>query len=406
MTGDPRTDVVSRQYGRWVYPDPIEDLPGWLATNWQWFDPSHAHRSLWPDRDYPADLRILVAGCGTNQAAVLAYTNPSASVVAIDVSDASLQHHRHLKDKYGLDNLDLHLLPIEESGALPGEFDLIVSTGVLHHLADPQVGMDVLAGKLSRDGVLAVMLYARYGRLGVEMMQSVFRDLGLQQDEESLLVVRQALAALPAEHPVRSYLSIAPDLGFDAGLVDTFLHGRDRSYTVDECLELVSSAGLAFQGWFLKSPYEPVAGSGDAFLDAVAALPDERRWSVMERVHSRNAVHFFTACRADRPTDDYRVTFEPERRGHYVPMFRQRCRLDGDAVVRPGWRGPLDHEQAAIMALVNGQRTIGDIAARARQGAALAHLSAAEVEAAVGSLMEYLWKRDVLAIALPSVART
>lgn len=97
MTGNPLDDSVARQYERWIYPEPIEDLPGWLAHNWQWFDPSHAHRLFWPDRPYRPDLDILIAGCGTNQAAVFAYTNPGAKVVALDVSAASLAHHRSLK---------------------------------------------------------------------------------------------------------------------------------------------------------------------------------------------------------------------------------------------------------------------------------------------------------------------
>jgi hypothetical protein len=79
-------------------------------------------------------------------------------------------------------------------------------------------------------------------------------------------------------------MSVAPDLQFDAGIVDTFLHGRDRSYTVADCLDLVASAGLVFQDWFLKSSYEPAASAGDPFLTAVAALPEVQRWAVMERV--------------------------------------------------------------------------------------------------------------------------
>jgi hypothetical protein len=39
---------------------------------------------FWPDRDYRPHLDILIAGCGTNQAAVFAYTNPGATVTAID----------------------------------------------------------------------------------------------------------------------------------------------------------------------------------------------------------------------------------------------------------------------------------------------------------------------------------
>ena len=160
MTSDPREDVVSSQYEKWVYPAPILDLPGWLANNWQWFDPSHAHRIFWPDREYPVGMDILIAGCGTNQAAVFAYNNPTAKVVAIDVSQPSLDHHKYLIDKYAMKNLELHLLPIEEVGTLGREFDLIVTTGVLHHLADPDKGMQALAAIMRPDAVMAVMLYA------------------------------------------------------------------------------------------------------------------------------------------------------------------------------------------------------------------------------------------------------
>ena len=81
MSNDARADVVSRQYERWRYPPPVEDLAAWSATNWDWCDPVHAHRIFWPDRAYRPDLDILIAGCGTNQAAVFPFSNPDANVV-------------------------------------------------------------------------------------------------------------------------------------------------------------------------------------------------------------------------------------------------------------------------------------------------------------------------------------
>ena len=127
------------------YPPPIQDLEAYSTNNWEWFDPFRAHRVLWPDRDYRPDLHILIAGCGANQASVFAFTNRAAKVVAVDVSQSALDHQRYLKDKHGLDNLELHLLPIEELSTLQRDFDLIVSTGVLHHMADPLTGMTALA---------------------------------------------------------------------------------------------------------------------------------------------------------------------------------------------------------------------------------------------------------------------
>ena len=268
---------------------------------------------------------------------MFAYTNPEARVVAIDVSQPSLDHYAYLKDRYAMKNLELHRLPIEEVGSLGRDFDLIVSTGVLHHMAEPKTGMKALAACLRPDGVVAIMLYARYGRIGVEMLQGVFRELGLRQNDPSVLMVKDALATLSQDHPIKSYVSVAPDLQFDAGLVDTFLHGRERSYTIDDCLDLVASAGLVFQDLFLKSAYYPPMVSTSAFHAAVAALPEQKQWSIMERVNIRNACHFFTACRADRPRGTYAIDFASPGAIDFVPSFRYRCGLSGNQLSRHNW---------------------------------------------------------------------
>ena len=398
---EPFSDVVANQYARWRYPEPILDLPAWLVDNWQWFDPSHSHRLFWPDRTGSGELDILVAGCGTNQAAVFAYTNPGARVVALDVSGPSLDHHRFLKDRYGLSNLELHHLPIEEAGTLNRNFDLVICTGVLHHLANPQEGMRALAHCLRADGVAALMLYARYGRAGVEILQALFRDLDLKQDEASLLVVKDTLAALPKDHPVRGYLRLAPDLQFDAGLVDTFLHGRDRSYIVKDCLELLDSSGLVFQDWFLKSPYYPSSAGSVELHRAIAALPRERQWSVMERINTRNACHFFMACHPERPRHAYRIDFSTQASMNYIPSFRYRCGLDGGTLFRPGWHMLLEQPSLALTLHINGHRSIREIVASARSADALPESTPDPIlEDVARKTFRSLWERDFLAMEI------
>lgn len=361
MAHDPLSDVVVRQYSKWVYPEPIIDLDQWLLNNWQWFDPSHAHQIFWPDRPYPEDLDILIAGCGTNQAAIIAHTNPSARVTAIDVSQPSLDHHSFLKQKYKLDNLDLHLLPIEKVGDLGRDFDLIISTGVLHHMASAEQGMEALAQRLRPAGVAAIMLYARYGRIGVEMMQAVVRDMGWPQDEATLPLVRALLSSLPQDHPIKSYLSLAPDLQYDAGLVDTFLHGRDRSFTIEDCRTLAEGAGLVFQDLFLKSSYYPTDGLNDGLQGTLRGLPAEKLWSVMERINHRNACHFFLACRADRPAEEYRISFDPAEASAMVPAFRFRCGLSGQQIQQPNWSRLVTYDELAVVSRIDGQRSLADI---------------------------------------------
>ena len=149
------------------------------------------------------------------------------------------------------------------------------------------------------------MLYARYGRIGIEMMQAVSRDMGLRQDKESLQMVKAAIASLGDTHPVKSYISIAPDLNFDAGVVDTFLRSRDKSFTVDDCIGLVTSAGLVFQDWFLKAPCFPptMVEPGNEFYAGVAQLSANKISSVMERVNTLNGCHF-SSGHTSRPADE------------------------------------------------------------------------------------------------------
>ncbi|KKC02048.1 methyltransferase [Mycobacterium nebraskense] len=402
MTDDPRGDGVSRQYDRWEYPPPVTDLAAWSKNHWDWFDPFWAHRVLWPNRDYKPDLDILIAGCGTFQAALIAFMNRAATVVAIDVSRSALKHHQYLKDKHGLDNLELHLLPIEEVSMLSRDFDLIVSTGVLHHMADPLAGLKALGGCLRTDGALGVMLYARYGRIGVDMLESAFRDLGLTQDDASVQLVKEAIAVLPADHPVRPYLKAARDLLSDGALVDTFLHSRQQSYTVEECLELVSSAGLAFQGWFHKAPYYPhdLVAPASQFQAMLNRLPDITLWSVMERLQPANATHFFLACRPERPKEHYEIDFSTAEALDYVPVLRTACLLSGDEIHSPGTKLKLNPAQLAFVQQVDGRRTIREIiesvAARGDVGPENAEL----VSQFGRKLFQSLWCLDFLAMAL------
>jgi SAM-dependent methyltransferase len=404
VNDDPRSDLVSRQYDRWRYPPPIQDLDAYSKTNWEWFDPVRSHRILWPDRGHRPDLDILIAGCGANQAAVFAFTNRAAKVVAVDVSQAALDHQQYLKDKHGLHNLELHLLPIEELSALQRDFDLIVSTGVLHHMADPLTGMKALASCLRRDGTIGVMLYAKYGRIGVELLESVFRDLGLSQDDASVQLAKDAISMLPAEHPVRNYFKVARDLQTDGAVVDTFLHGRQRSYTVEECMDLVTSAGLAFQGWFHKTPYYPhdILVPSSRFHAALAKLPDIKLWSVMERVQTLNATHFFMACRPDRPKEQYTIDFSTADTLDYVPVLRTACFVSEAEIIWPGSaRLRLSPAQLPFVQLVDGHRSIREIAAivaRRGDGELPGDTDAAEEFARM--LFQALWRLDFLAMAI------
>jgi SAM-dependent methyltransferase len=116
-------DPVCAFYTSHPYPPPVENLDR-ARDEWQHASRHRAeHHLLWPARPYQANLDILVAGCGTWQAAKYALCRPAARVAGIDVSATSIEHTATLQLKYNLTNLELRQLPIEQVDALERRFD-------------------------------------------------------------------------------------------------------------------------------------------------------------------------------------------------------------------------------------------------------------------------------------------
>src|SRR5688572_4869516 len=195
-------DPINQFYTQHPYPPPIDNLD--RARDM--YKDENVLRSefhlFWPDREYRAEMDVLVAGCGTWQAAKYAICHPAARVVAIDVSPTSLEHTEKLKQKYNLANLEPRELPIENAADLDHQFDHIVCTGVLHHLADPDAGLRALSSLLKPDGTMYLMLYAPYGRTGVHMIQEYCRKLGVGTSQQEVSDLTAVLREVPQNHPV------------------------------------------------------------------------------------------------------------------------------------------------------------------------------------------------------------
>lgn len=225
--------------------------------------------------------------------------------------------------------------------------------------------------------------------------------MGLGQNEQSIATVRETLSLLSPDHPVQPYLRMARNLESDAVLVDTFLHGRERSYSVDECIDLVTNAGLVFQGWLNRAPYYPhdLFARPNSVYPAIDALPEPAIWSAMERLNTINACHFFLACRPERPKDSYEINFSTDAAPDYVPLMRMRCGLSGSEIYRPDWRTTLNSAQLPFVQHVDGQRTIREIAASVH-GEASSRGSIGDVEKFAVKLFQALWRLDFLTMAL------
>ena len=241
------------------YPPAVDDLEGY-ATRWDDRRRRADSHLFWPAEPYRDDRSILVAGCGTTQAAKFALRWPRGQITGIDVSGESVAFTEQLKRKYGLANLQVHQLPVERAPELRRRFDHVVCTGVLHHLPDPDAGLRALHDVLEPNGALQLMVYAPYGRAGVYLIQDYCRRLGIAATASEILDLVVSLRALPPDHPLVPLLRHSPDLATREGLADALLHPQDRSYSVPQLLDFLTRGDFRFGRWMRQAPYLPQCG--------------------------------------------------------------------------------------------------------------------------------------------------
>jgi SAM-dependent methyltransferase len=369
-------DEVRLFYDLHPYPPPVSNLDSYRQL---WNDPTRNradHHLFWPAMPYREDRSILVAGCGTSQAAKYALRHPAARVTGIDLSAESVHHTLWLKQKYNLANLEVYELPIERVGELRNGFDQIVCTGVLHHLPDPDAGLRGLREVLAPEGAMHVMVYGAYGRAGIYMIQEYCRRLGVGDSEADLRDLAATLQALPAGHPVERVLREAADFRQHAALADAFLHPRDRAYTVPQFFELIERAGLTFGRWLRQAPYLPQCGAPaeTPHFRHLARLPLKEQYAACELFRGTMLRHSAILYRDGQPTGGRAIRFDGEDWLRYRPIrlpgtitVRERLPRGAAAVLinrnhtYPDLYVPIDAEQLGWFAAIDGTRTITQI---------------------------------------------
>lgn len=380
-------------YERHPYPKPVEALGPERAEEAERRADYHL---LWPSRSFREDFSILVAGCGTVQAARYAQGWPQARVLGIDVSEASIGSAEALKRKHGLANLELKRLAVEEADRLGESFDQIVCTGVLHHLPDPDAGLRALRGALAPDGRLHLMLYAPYGRAGIYLLQEYNRLLGTGVSSDEVRDLASTLKLLPQGHPLWPLLRNSPDFRYEAGVADALLHPRDRPYSVPQFLAFLERNGLRFGRWLRQAPYLPHCGNPrqTPHFERLARLGPQAQFAAMELFRGTMSRHSAIVHREERaPEPPFRL--DDETWLDAVP-FRLPDTICVVERLPPGKAGvlinrrhthtdiylPVDAREKRLVEAIDGKRSFRDLIGL--------HQSADRAK----RLLEDLWRHD------------
>src|SRR5262249_12104935 len=203
-------------------------------------------------RDSSKGFRVLVAGGGTGDAIIMLaeqLRETEADVVYLDISEASMQVAKDRAQIRGLTNITwVHGSLLDTPKLVAGTFDFINCSGVLHHLASPEAGLAALASVLKDDGVMGLMLYARYGREAVYQIQRLMRLLNKDEHNMQRMVdnCKAVLKHLPVSSPFHALKAIISDVETcgDVGIYDLLLHSHDVAYSIPDVYAFLGTSGL------------------------------------------------------------------------------------------------------------------------------------------------------------------
>lgn len=194
--------------------------------------------------------RILVAGCGTGQECIqVSSIYPEARITAIDLSLASLAYSRRMSDVLEVHNIEyLHgdILQLHELGR---KFDLVISSGVIHHMQEPEKGLQQLVRCLEPGGVLKLSLYSTLARRPIHAIRARLRGQLSGLDARQIRLARHNRQLLDPDDPgVRNNIMRSVDFYSLSACRDLLFHLQETTYTLSGISSLLERNHLRLVG--------------------------------------------------------------------------------------------------------------------------------------------------------------
>lgn len=222
---------------------------------------------------------ILIAGCGTGKQPILtALLYPQADITAVDLSRTSLAYAIRMSEKYQIKNISFYhgdILNLHELGKC---FEMINSSGVLHHMEEPKEGLKILTELLTENGVMMLSLYSTIGR---EIINNFRKNLKSHRIE--LPVSKQQLRSLRHDSQINNQeilnsLQLAEDFYSLNACRDLLFHVQEHTYNLLQIESMISEQNLHFVGLEWNQ-------HNNLFIQRFSSQPDSRslgKWHQLE----------------------------------------------------------------------------------------------------------------------------
>lgn len=210
-------------------------------------------------------LDVLIIGAGTGRQALqsAAGYGPAAQVTAVDLSAASLAYAMRRAGHFGISNISSRQADLLVLHPAAAQYDVIECVGVLHHMADPWLGLARVASLLKPGGLAYLGLYSALARQEITALRNDPAYPGPECDDAAARRFRKALL----DGPQGERFAASKDFYSLSEFRDLALHASEQTLTLKDIAANLERLGLTFLGFTLDP---------DAEAKYAAAYPDER----------------------------------------------------------------------------------------------------------------------------------
>lgn len=221
---------------------------------------------------------ILSAGCGTGQLTLELAQSTASRVLAIDLSRKSLSYAQRKAAGLGLTTVTFAQADVLGLGAIGGSFDVIESSGVLHHMADPFAGWRMLLMALRPGGFMTLGLYSKMARQGVVEARRHIAQWGYGTSADDIRRCRQDL--LDSNRNDDLGIAASDDFFGISSCRDLLFHGQEKRMELPAIEAFLQENDLTFLGF--ETDQATLAAYRRRFPDDLAAT-DLQNWHLFER---------------------------------------------------------------------------------------------------------------------------
>jgi 2-polyprenyl-3-methyl-5-hydroxy-6-metoxy-1,4-benzoquinol methylase len=190
-------------------------------------------------------LEVLVAGSGTGfQAIGIAQNFKGARVLAVDLSLASLAYAKRKTPAALVSRIDYAQADILKLGSIRRSFDIVDSTGVLHHMAEPLTAWRILLDLVRPGGLMHLGFYSELARAPIVAARAYVAERGYGTSAAEIRRFRQDVLASPHARVAGSndFFSISE-------CRDLLFHVQESRLTIPQLKSFIATHGLKFIGF-------------------------------------------------------------------------------------------------------------------------------------------------------------